>query len=194
MSDFLETIKAVDGQLLHVEYHQKRYENVLLSLGCDDIKNLLDYLDPPKVGIYKCRLIYNQDTIDIEYKEYQKRDISLFKLIFDNDIEYKNKTVLRDDIDNLYNQRDECDEILIIKNLLVSDTSIANIAFWDDKLATWITPKQPLLKGTTRERLLDEGRIVEAEIGVHELRRFQKVALLNAMVGFDILEKFEFII
>jgi 4-amino-4-deoxychorismate lyase len=58
----------------------------------------------------------------------------------------------------------------------------------------WLTPKTPLLNGTTRQRLLDDGKIVEAEIKVHELRRFTKVALLNAMIGFDILERYEFLI
>jgi len=194
MSDFLETIKAVDGEVLNIEYHQKRYESVLKSMGCDEFKNLSDHIEAPKWGVYKCRVVYNPHTISVTYDEYKKRDITTFKLIFNNDIEYSKKALLREDIDALYLQRDECDEILIIKNLLVSDTSIANIAFYDDNLGMWLTPKTPLLNGTTRQRLLDDGKIVEAEIKVHELRRFTKVALLNAMIGFDILERYEFLI
>jgi 4-amino-4-deoxychorismate lyase len=194
MSDFLETIKAIDGKVLNLNYHQKRYEDVLNSLKCDDIKQLSEYLHPPKNGVCKCRVVYNEKDISVEYEEYKKRDISTFKLIFNNDIEYDKKTLQRESIDALYQQRGECDEILIIKNLLVSDTSIANIAFWDDDVGVWITPKKPLLKGTTRERFLDSNKIIEADIGVHELRRFTKVALLNAMVEFDILEDFEFVI
>ncbi len=194
MSDFLETIKSVDGEILNIEYHQKRYESVLKSLGCDDVKNLLDYLDAPKWGIYKCRLVYNPHAITVTYEEYKKREIITFKVIFNNDIEYAQKSTSRKNINSLYEQRDGCDEILIIKNLFVSDTSIANIAFLDENLGMWVTPKNPLLKGTTRERLLDEGRLVESEIKVHELRKFTKVALLNAMIGFDILERYEFLI
>ena len=46
----------------------------------------------------------------------------------------------------------KADDILIIKNGFITDTSIANILFFDGK--KWITPKKPLLKGTVRERLL----------------------------------------
>jgi len=194
MSNFLETIKCVDGEVLNIKYHQKRYESVLNSLGCDEFKNLSDYLQPPKWGVYKCRVVYNKDIVDVTYDEYIKKEIESFKLVFDNDIEYAQKKAQRAEIDALYEKRDGCDEILIIKNLLVSDTSIANIAFWDENHGMWFTPKNPLLKGTTRQRLLDEGRLFEAEIKVHEIRKFTKVALLNAMVDFDILERYEFLI
>ena len=89
--------------------------------------------------------------------------------------------------------REEGDDILIIKDLLVTDTSIANIAF-ETSGGEWITPKNPLLKGTTRARLLDEGKLKEADIRVHELRSFTKVALLNAMIDFDVLDRCEFLI
>jgi len=195
MNDFLETIKAVDGEILNISYHQQRYESVLKSFGCSEFKNLLDYLEPPKWGVYKCRLVYTPHAIkSVTYDEYKKKEINTFKLIFNNDIEYKQKLLFRGDIDSLYEKRDGCDEILIIKNLFVTDTSIANIAFYDKNIGMWVTPKIPLLKGTTRERLLDEGRLIEMEIKVHELRRFEKVALLNAMIDFDILDRYEFLV
>jgi len=193
MDDFLETIKAVDGEILHIKYHQKRYEDVMRSFGHKEFKNLSDYLNPPKFGVYKCRLIYNKENdIDVSYDSYKKRGINSFKLVFDNNIEYSKKSLSRTHIEKLYEKRDDCDEILIIKNLLVTDTSIANIAFYVD--GVWMTPKNPLLKGTTRERLLDEGKIIEADIKTQHLRKFTSVALLNAMVDFDILESFEFVI
>jgi len=76
--------------------------------------------------------------------------------------------------------------------LFVTDTSIANIAFYDNGM--WKTPKNPLLKGTTRARLIDEGKLIEADIRVNELRNFSKVALLNAMIDFDVLQECEFLI
>jgi 4-amino-4-deoxychorismate lyase len=191
-NSFLETIKSVDGKLFHMSYHQKRYESVLNSLAEKDVKNLEDYIDAPKIGIFKCRLVYNQYDISVSYHEYKKRDISSLKLIFNNEIDYSMKSTFREELDNLYSQRGECDDILIIKELLVTDTSIANIAFYNHGM--WITPKNPLLKGTTRARLLDEGKLVEADIKVQELRSFSKVALLNAMTDFDVLDKCEFLI
>ena len=193
---FLETIKAVDGEVLHVEYHQKRYESVLKEFSIDEIQELKTFLNPPNYGTYRCRLTYDLSVspqiIEVEYFEYKKRDISTFKIIFENDIEYSKKFTCRDKIDELFALKDEADDILIIKNLLVSDTSIANIAFYQD--GSWITPKTPLLKGTTRQRLIDEGQLIEVDIKVQDIKKFSKIALLNAMIDFDILERHEFLI
>lgn len=190
---FFETIKAVDGKLFNLPYHQRRYESVLNSFGIKDTQNLESFIKPPQSGLYRCRFVYDiKGSIAVTYHEYNKRDVSSLKLIFNNDIDYSFKSTNRDEIDILYKQRDKSDDILIIKNLLVTDTSITNIALY--KNGIWITPKAPLLKGTTRARLLDEGKIVEADIKVSELREFSKVALLNAMIDFDVLDRCEFLI
>ena len=192
MNSFLETIKVVDGEIFNLDYHQNRYESVLGSLGVQKKEDLSIYINPPEFGLYRCRLLYTKDTIDVSYHKYKKRDISSLKLVFDNTIEYSNKSTCRDDIDKLFDKKEDCDDILIIKNLLVTDTSIANIAFYTDN--GWITPKQPLLKGTTRARLIEEGKLSEIDIKVQDLRNFSKVALLNAMIDFDILDRCEFLI
>ena len=191
-SSYLETIKSVDGKLFNMSYHQERYESVLNFLGIEKKEDLKEYINPPKFGIYRCRLVYTPDSISVSYHEYKKREISSLKLIFNNEIEYSNKSTYRDELDALYEQKGEAADILIIKDLLVSDTSIANIAFYRD--GEWITPKKPLLKGTTRARLIDEGKIIEADIKVQDIRNFSKIALLNAMIDFDILDRCEFLI
>ncbi len=190
---FLETIKIVDGKIFNIGYHQKRYESVLKAHGVKDIQNLEELINPPEWGLYRCRAVYDADNVDVTFHEYKKREITTLKLVFENEIGYKYKSTAREDIESLFSQRGEGDDILIIKDLLVTDTSIANIAFYT-KEGKWVTPKNPLLKGTTRARLLDEGEIIEVEIKVHELRSFSKVALLNAMIDFDILDRCEFLI
>ncbi len=194
-NSYFETIKVIDGKALHMAYHQKRYERVLSALGIKEAENLKEHIKAPEIGLYKCRLVYSSHSdnpITISYHSYKKREVSSLKLIFDNEISYALKSTFREELDALFSKRDGCDDVLIIKNLLVTDTTIANIAFYSN--GQWITPKEPLLKGTTRERLLDEGKIVETEIKVSQLRSFSKVALLNAMTDFEILEKCEFLI
>ncbi len=185
---FLESIKIIDGKIFHLEYHQKRYENVLKFLNAKKIQNLQEFIKPPSVGIYKCRLVYNEESIEVSFHRYKKRVIKSLKLIYDDEIEYTHKSTSREKLDALYRQKEEGDEILIIKKSYITDTSIANIAFKtsDDE---WITPRKPLLEGTTRARLLDKGVLKEADITVDELEKFSKIALLNAMIDFDILEK-----
>ena len=73
-------------------------------------------------------------------------------------------------------------------HLLVTDTSIANIALYNDGL--WFTPKKPLLEGTTRARLLNAGKIIEKDIAVEDLNNYSRVALMNAMIDFDIITKY----
>lgn len=192
-SDFLETIKCIDGKVFNIGFHQKRYESVLLSYGITKFQDLNSLIKAPKDGLYRCRLIYssiNQDPIEITYHKYNKKKIESLKIVYDDKIEYSKKYLNREDINKLYEQRDGCDDIVIVKKSLLTDTSIANIAFYDGK--KWLTPTHPLLKGTTRERLLQEGKIVESDIKVEDLKSFSKLALLNAMIDFDILPNISF--
>ncbi len=121
----------------------------------------------------------------------KKRDIKSFKIILDNEIEYSKKYLNRDSLDKLYEQKKDADEIIIIKDGLVTDTSIANIAIFNG--TNWLTPKSPLLEGTTRNRLLEEKYIYEADITVDILKSAKRIALMNAMIDFDILNEFTFI-
>lgn len=187
--EFLETIKAVDGELFHLPYHQSRLNATLASFGvATPATHLLSsHLAPPKSGLYRCRVVYDIDNISIEYIPYQKRKISKLKIIFNDEIEYAKKYANRDLLDTLFALRDQCDDILIVKSGLITDTSIANVAFFDGK--EWITPKRPLLEGTTRARLLDEKKLIARDIFVDDLKSFHSVALMNAMVDFAIIEE-----
>lgn len=173
----LETIKAVDGKLYHLEYHQKRFEGYEV---------LSQVLNPPKEGLYRVRVLYTYDKIEkIEYISYTPRVINTLKVIESPTISYEKKYANRQEIDALFAQRGSCDDVLIIKNGLVCDTSIANVAFFDGE--RWLTPKQPLLRGTSRARYLDEGKIVEQDIELEQIYSYKKMALLNAMIDFAII-------
>ncbi len=188
---FLETIRAVDGEVFNISYHQERYESVLEKFNISDRQNLKEFIKPPKTGIYRCRLTYDLSkephTLGVTYHDYKKREIGSLKLVYEDNIDYSLKSACRNELDALYGLRGKCDDILIVKNSLITDTTIANIAFYDSK--RWVTPAFPLLKGTTRERLLQDGKIFEENIYVDDLKHFSKVALMNAMVDFDIITK-----
>jgi len=179
---FLETIKILDGVALHLEYHQERLNK---ALDTTNNYNLYDLIEPPRDGLYRCRIVYDTKELKIEYLPYTKREIKTLKLVVNDTIEYANKYANRDEINQLVNLKENCDDILIAQNGLVLDTSIANIAFFDGR--EWFTPKTPLLKGTCRARLLDEGKIIEKDISVQEIKSFKKIALMNAMIDFDII-------
>lgn len=178
---YFETVKAVDSKLFHLKYHQQRLEE---TVGESNII-LNDILKPPASGVYRCKVVYDGHNYDVKYYPYKKKSIRTLKLVFDDEIDYSKKYYDRSRLDKLVCKKSFCDEILIVKNALITDTSIANIAFKYNN--EWITPKKPLLYGTTRARLLEEYKIFEDDISVEDLSKFKQVALMNAMIDFDII-------
>lgn len=185
---YIESIKIEGGVVYNLEYHQRRYESVVKSLGKKP-SLLKEHITPPKEsGTFRCRIVYDENSIiKVEYFSYTQREINSLKLVESRDIEYSKKYADRSELDKLFLQKGECDDILIVVDGYVSDISIANIAFLKDDV--WYTPKNPLLKGTSRERLLESNKIVAKEIRVEDIYSYERVALLNAMIDFAIIQK-----
>ena len=181
---FFETIKCEDGAAYNLEYHCRRIaRTIMINI------NLQEYILPINDDFLKCKVIYDKyGVIDVLYEPYIKRLMKSFKIIYDDTIEYKHKSTNRQAIDTLYSQKQNADEIIIVKNGWITDTSIANIAIYDG--FNWLTPKTPLLRGTTQERLLEQKELIQANISVEMLKNAKKIALLNAMVGMNILENY----
>jgi 4-amino-4-deoxychorismate lyase len=97
-------------------------------------------------------------------------------------IQYEHKFLDRSCLDKLF-ETTLADDVLIVKNGLLTDTSFANIVFFDGD--RWVTPSTPLLHGTKREYYLEIGRIKEVELTVDDLPRFQKAMLINAMLDLE---------
>ncbi|MFX4231706.1 aminotransferase class IV family protein [Aliarcobacter butzleri] len=182
---YFETIKCEDFEVFNLDYHQKRVAN---TIGLNI--NLQEYINPISEELLRCKFIYDENgVVDVLYFPYKKREIKSFKIIFDNEIEYSKKYLNRAKLDELYEKRDDCDEVIIIKNEIVTDTTIANIAIFYEN--SWITSKNCLLGGTTRARLLEEKKMFEKDITLDMLKNASKVALMNAMIGFDEIKDFK---
>ena len=185
MMNYFETIKCDDTEVYNLKYHEKRMAN---TIGKNI--NLLDYIYPPNSQLLKCKVIYTEDEVlDVLFDLYKKRDVKIFKLVEDDKIDYKYKYESRDNINYLYTKKDAADEIIIVKNNLITDTTIANIAIFIDE--QWYTPKRPLLKGTTRQRYIDNGKLKEKDIDINTFKKAEKIALLNAMIDFDVIENYK---
>lgn len=134
-------------------------------------------------GLFKCRLIYSSEIEKIEFTPYSIPSIKLLKVVFDDQIEYSHKYLDRSHLDQLYGKKGKYDDILIVKDGLITDTWFANILFYDGN--DWLTPLSPLLKGTQRTSLLKTGRIKTADIRPVDLKHFQKARLINAMIRLE---------
>lgn len=160
--------------------------NSLKALEYNVQYDLASLIKAPDRALYRCRIVYDRDKIDITYLPYTPRSVSTLQLLQAGHLDYALKYSDRDALDHLFEQRGDADDILLVDGQNILDTSIANIAFFDGKV--WLTPRQPLLRGTTRARLLDEKKIIEADLTVEMLENFQGFALMNAMTGFQIIK------
>lgn len=179
---FLETIKAEDGRLFHLSYHQQRMRDALASIGSQRVYPLEALLRPPGHGLWRCRLRYDEQEFDVEYLPYTPRRFDSLQAVIDDDIDYAHKYATRDRLDALFTRRGESDDVVIVKDGFLTDTTIANIALFDGQ--RWFTPETPLLEGTTRARLLDEGKLTKMPISLEMLSEFKAAAIMNAMLGF----------
>ncbi len=138
-------------------------------------------LDP---GIFRCRVLYGREIKKIEFHPHRTRIIRSLKLLSSDQINYSYKYADRSLLDSLFEQRAGCDEILIVKNGFITDTSISNIIF---RLTdgSWVTPDTPLLNGTMRMYLLESGRITEASVRPKDLPAFTGAKMINCMMDLD---------
>ena len=181
----LETIKIENGEVFNLPYHQKRFDKSRLDLfGDTAVIDLSTVIEAPKKDLYRCRILYDTQIHSTEYISYQTKVIRTLKVVPAH-IEYPYKYVNRDAFDTLQQNYPDFDEIIIEKDGLITDTTIANLAFYDGMY--WLTPETPLLQGTMRAKLLDEKVIIKAPIQKKDLGKYTHVALMNAMIGFKIL-------
>jgi 4-amino-4-deoxychorismate lyase len=187
MYPLLETIKTENGALQNLKFHQKRFDRSRLEfLGLKDplhLNSVIKIPDVAKHGIFKCRVTYGKTIGKFEFVAYRPKPVKSLEVVMDNQIEYNYKFTDRTHLKKLLLQKGECDDILIVKNGLITDTSYSNIVFYDG--TCWVTPDRPLLRGTMRESLLESGKIKSERIKIDDLQRFSKFALINAMLDFD---------
>ena len=179
---FLETLCVKEGLLQNLSYHQERIDRTLHHFNITTKYDLKTLLTPPSDDFLRCRILYNSDQFEVSFHDYQKQTIQKLQLVTSNNLHYDFKYADRSALERLSLQKDDADDILIVKDGFITDTTIANIAFFNGE--HWLTPKSPLLLGTTRARLLDEKKIITADIHVEDIQQFQYFALMNAMIGF----------
>lgn len=184
MSKFIESIAVIEGEIRNFAAHQKRMFATLFALYgenfCLDLEEIFPEI--PSQGKYKCRVVYDQNILDIQLIEYEIRTMNSFRLVENDALDYRWKFEDRRIFDEMKNAVDQ-DEIIIVQEGQVTDTSFSNLVFFDGK--NWITPTTYLLNGTMRQSLLAQHRIIEQPIGMCDLRNFQSFKLINAMMDLD---------
>lgn len=184
MCQFVETICIENGKPRNLSYHVQRL-NLTMRTFFPESKAIGEHellTDIPNVqGLQKARVVYDENGItERSFAPYSIRKINSIAIVEGNDISYSWKSTDRSALMRLREKAPDYDEVIIIKNGCVTDTSYTNLCFFDGK--EWLTPDTPLLRGTMRQKLLDEGIIREARILKTDLHKFQSVSLINAMM------------
>lgn len=183
---FIETIKVKDGSFCNLSLHSRRAIRTSeihfgVSLNFDIPTDIIPM--DMRIGIVKCRILYSDTVESITFEPYRFRPITNLALVYDNDIDYTYKSEDRSRLQSLVSQKGNCDEILIVKNGYITDTSYSNIVLENNE--GLFTPSTPLLAGIKRKLLIDAGTIIEKDIRVDDLHRYSRAYLINAMIDLD---------
>ncbi len=188
MSLLVETVKVMDGVPLNLRFHNARVNRSrsdLFGLRTEiDLGTIINVPEFASTGIYKCRIEYDAEIRITEFLPYIIKPVTSLRIVEDNNIEYLYKFKDRIIFDVLTKQRGECDDIIILRNGYVTDSSYANLIFQDDS-GNWVTPSSFLLPGTMRASLLYRGLIIESVITLEDIPGYNTVKLINAMLGMD---------
>lgn len=189
---FIETICILNGVALNLEAHQRRVERtathfgfavpcLLSRLGKEEgLERLLS--GDLQEGKVKCRVVYRDTIQEITMERYHPKKVDSLRLI-NASPEYSFKFADRSALNKLLEQKGSSDEILIVRDGLITDTSYSNVVFRKGNL--FYTPDAPLLNGTKRQQLLQAGRVAEAKISPDRLLEYDRVYLVNALLNIE---------
>ncbi len=184
MCRLVETIKVKDGYAENIFWHNLRFNTTRSELfnmyEKSDLGNLIIVPEEYRKGEVKCRIGYGENIDFIEFETYSFRPVFSLQLVFNDHIQYDHKYRDRSHINELFAKRGKKDDILIVKNGLVSDSSYSNVVLSDGR--ELFTPAIPLLKGTKRAKYLFEGIIKERDIPAEDIRQYKEVHLINAFL------------
>lgn len=179
---FLETICINNSVINNIQPHLERMETTAHNFGftAPNLPNLIEVLpNELRTKKVRCSITYHKQILDIKFIEYTPRVIKSLKLI-ESDIIYSHKFSNREQLNNLLLQKGDCDEVLIIKNNYITDTTFSNVVF-KNKYGLF-TPNTYLLNGTKRQTLIKQGIIIETEIAPSDIKNYEGLYLINAML------------
>ncbi|MDE6332057.1 MAG: aminotransferase class IV [Muribaculaceae bacterium] len=179
----IETVRWSGGRYHNAALHMKRMlrSSPALQFPATDGHGWL----PPvphslRALTLKCRIIYDTEIRKIEFEPYSPKTVRSLQMICDNTIDYHLKYADRSRLESLLAAgRKHADEIIIVKNGLVTDTSYSNLIFMaGDRI---YTPAKPLLRGVMTTRLLLDGHIIPADLSPADILPGNRYGITHAL-------------
>ena len=187
MSQFFESIRFKDGIAENLGFHQLRVNKTLQAFGASshsiELASIVHQLVLPVDGLFKLRISYDlHGHFQSVFTPYQYKQIQNFALVDIKGQSYDYKFSNRAWINEALIKSGQ-DEVLMHEGGLIKDCSYTNIVFCDG--VHWFTPAAPLLEGTQREKLIEEGVFLPKALYVQDLPNFKKFKCINAMIRWE---------
>jgi 4-amino-4-deoxychorismate lyase len=109
--------------------------------------------------------------------------VETLRAVSSNDVDYEYKYADRNYLKQLFARRSGADDILIIKDGMLTDSYYANVIL--RKGNDWITPTTCLLNGVKRQWLISQQIIREEQVSIDDIQGFSEIGLINAMLHPD---------
>lgn len=187
MFQLFETIRVKNNIPENLAFHTERVNRsrrelfkINASWDLQKLISLPDGLDTRQT--YRCRFVYDDNNFSTEFIPYSIRPVKSLKVV-DAEIDYQHKYLDRSALDLLKKKHTEADDLILVINGKVTDCTYANLVFFDGN--QWVTPSTPLLKGTKRQKYLQEQIISERVILSKDIWGFQEIRIINAMIDLD---------
>ncbi len=182
MFRFIESVKVEDQKIFLMEYHQKRVNDTFKHFKKENPPDLLKISRELQLygnGLFKFRVVYDLDgNYTGEIQAYTAPNFIDFQLIDATDFKYNFKYENRQFLNELKSKA-ITDEIIIVQNENITDTSFSNLIFLKNE--KWFTPSTFLLNGVQRQFLLKKKIIKETPITVQNLKTFSHFRMINAL-------------
>lgn len=182
---FLETIYIRNGVVQNLQGHIQRMKETAAHFdftapALPEIAESIP-LDLKNEKV-KCRLLYRDKIFEIQFEKYLPKPVHKLKLV-EAAPDYSFKFADRQVLNEFLAHKGDCDEILIVRDGFITDSSYSNVVF--RKNNEFYTPSTYLLNGTKRQKLLREKKIKEMEITVRNVFEFEELFFINAMLDVE---------
>lgn len=180
---FFETIRMENGIVCAPERHRERMQQTCNEtwgdFRHDAILKNLQVPEAYRTGIVKLNVFYNQTLFETKFSPYVPQEIKSIRLVdAPDELNYHLKYTDRSLMNKLV-QLSGADEIIMVRNGMITDTSKANIVF--EKEGAFFTPNTFLLNGTMRQHLLNTQQVKEAQISLENMAQYEAMYFVNAM-------------
>ena len=129
----------------------------------------------------KCRVTYGGSGIQkIDFEPYTPRPINSLRIVDGGNIDYHLKYADRNALGRLTAMSDGADDVIIMKNRLVTDATYANLVFIAG--TRLLTPATPLLRGVMVSHLIATGQVTALPLTLSDICPGNRLGITHVML------------